>query len=107
MVSGTCREGDDGGRTKPLINLNLVGLGGGIQKFLIEDAQGVAPNPTGDALGCVPSTPHPSASLPMHALISILQRVFQHFRQSLPPDAAAGWVALTRAYWWRYIKKYC
>ena len=67
MVPGTCREGDDGGRTKPLINLNLVGLGGGIQEFLIEDAQGVAPNPTGDALGCVPSTPHPSASLPMHA----------------------------------------
>lgn len=71
MVPGTCREGDDGGRTKPLINLNLVGLGGGIQEFLIEDAQGVAPNPTGDALGCVPSTPHPSASLPMHATISI------------------------------------
>lgn len=92
MVSGTCREGDDGGRTKPLINLNLVGLGGGIQEFLIEDAQGVAPNPTGDALGCVPSTPHPSASLPMHALISILQRVFQHFRQSCRRTLPrAGW----------------
>lgn len=92
MVPGTCREGDDGGRTKPLINLNLVGLGGGIQEFLIEDAQGVAPNPTGDALGCVPSTPHPSASLPMHALISILQRVFQHFRQSCRRTLPrAGW----------------
>ena len=29
------------------------------------------------------------------------------FSPELPPDAAAGWVALTRAYWWRYIKKYC
>ena len=92
MVPGTCREGNDGGRTKHLINLNLVGLCGGVQEFLIEHAQGVAPNPTGDALGCVPSTPHPSASLPMHALISILQRVFQHFRQSCRRTLPrAGW----------------
>ena len=67
MVPALAGVGHQGNGHRRSTDLTSDGLEGGGQSFLVEDAQGFAPNPTGDALGCVPSTPHPSASLPMHA----------------------------------------